>query len=314
MMFLSHARGPARTWLLRILFLFSAVALGIGAVAVIAAPAFAQVPSVASAFHSDRISIEVVGSGPDVVLIPGLASSREVWRPLADGLSASHRLHLVQIGGFAGEPGPADGDVWGPAVEEIARYIRHEGLERPAVIGHSLGGASGLRLAQDHPGLVGRVMVVDALPFFSAMYEPSTTAQSAAPFAERAYAQITGMDAAAFEAMQAETARMMSKTPTTQAQVLDWSLTSERHAIGQAMAELMTTDLRPGLARITVPVTVLYAWDAGMGLPVERADALYAGEYAGLSGVELIRVDGAFHFIMADQPELFEAEVARFLR
>lgn len=311
MMFLSHSRGPTRTWLLRLLLVASAFALVLGAVAAAAAPARAQTP--AGAFQSDRITVEVVGEGPDVVLIPGLASSREVWRPLAGELSATHRLHLVQIGGFAGQPGPAGGDVWSPAVSEIARYIDARGLERPAVIGHSLGGAAGLRLAQDHPDLVGKLMVVDALPFYSAMYGPTATAQSAAPFAEQAYAQVTGADAAAFAAMQQGVARSMSRTPATQAQILAWSLASDRHAIGQAMAELMTTDLRPGLAAIIAPVTVLYAWDEAMGLPVERVDALYAGEYATLPGVRLVRVDGALHFIMADQPQRFAAEVERFL-
>src|SRR5690606_3871918 len=143
MMCLSESRGPARAWLLRLLLVASAFALVLGAVAAAAAPARAQTPA---AFQSDRITIEVVGEGPDVVLIPGLASSREVWRPLAGQLSSTHRLHLVQIGGFAGQPGPAGGDVWGPAVSEIARYIAEQGLERPAVIGHSLGGATGLRL------------------------------------------------------------------------------------------------------------------------------------------------------------------------
>lgn len=313
MMFLYGPRGPARTRLLRAMAFASAAALIIGGATLLAAPVFAQTAAAAPAFSSDRISVEVVGEGPDVVLIPGLASSREVWRPLAEQLSATHRLHLVQIGGFAGEPGPAEGDVWAPAVQEIARYIREQGLERPAVIGHSLGGATGLRLAQDHPELIGRVMVVDALPFYSAMYGPSATAETAAPFAERAYAQVVGADDAAFAANQQGVARMMSKTPATQALVLEWSLTSDRHAIGRAMAELMTTDLRPGLAQITAPVTVLYAWDEAMGMPVARADALYAGEYASLPGVELVRIDGSLHFIMADQPERFAAEVERFL-
>ena len=32
----------------------------------------------------DRISVEVVGAGPDVVFIPGLASSRKTWRRTAE--------------------------------------------------------------------------------------------------------------------------------------------------------------------------------------------------------------------------------------
>ena len=42
---------------------------------------------------ASRLSVEVVGAGPDLILIPGLASSREVWRPLADRLSATCLLY-----------------------------------------------------------------------------------------------------------------------------------------------------------------------------------------------------------------------------
>ena len=117
----------------------------------------AQTPAVAAApFVSDRLSVQVVGQGPDVILIPGLASSREVWRATADRLKATHRVHLVQLAGFAGEAWThGDGAFVQPEVEELARYIREAGLNRPAVIGHSMGGLSGLLLAQQQPGLVG---------------------------------------------------------------------------------------------------------------------------------------------------------------
>jgi pimeloyl-[acyl-carrier protein] methyl ester esterase len=91
-------------------------------------------------FVSDRLSVEVSGSGPDVVLIPGLASSRDVWRPLANGLAAHHRVHLVQLAGFAGEPwAHGDEPFLQPVVEELARYIRQNELQPPALIGHSWG-------------------------------------------------------------------------------------------------------------------------------------------------------------------------------
>lgn len=87
------------------------------------APTPAPGPATAAAsFVSDRLSVEVMGDGPDVVLIPGLASSREVWRPLANRLAATHRVHLVQLAGFAGEPWRhGDGAFVAPAVEEIGR-------------------------------------------------------------------------------------------------------------------------------------------------------------------------------------------------
>ncbi|MBX4159128.1 hypothetical protein K4A07_18570, partial [Lactiplantibacillus plantarum] len=90
-------------------------------------PARAQsrTPAVAAApFVSDRLSVEVVGQGPDVILVPGLASSREVWRATADWLKAAHRVHLVQLAGFAGEAWTqGDGAFVQPEVQELARYI-----------------------------------------------------------------------------------------------------------------------------------------------------------------------------------------------
>ncbi|NEX94224.1 alpha/beta hydrolase [Caulobacter sp. 17J65-9] len=282
-----------------------------------AAPAFAApaapVPAAAS---QQRISVEVVGSGPDVVLIPGLATSREVWRPLAAELAKTHRLHLVQISGFAGQPAPAGSEpvVVAPAAEEIAAYIRSAGLKQPAVIGHSLGGAAGLMLAERHPELVGRLMVVDALPFYSAMFGPGATVEGAKPFADQAYAQVVGADAASFAAGQQRTAAGLVKDPATRAKVVEWSLASDRVTLASAVRELMTTDLRPDLVKVRAPVTVLYAWDEASGLPVAAVDGLFKGEWAGVKGVQMVRVDGSLHFIMADQPAKFAAEVERFLK
>lgn len=274
-------------------------------------------PAVAmtQAFTSERLSVEVVGQGPDVILIPGLASSREVWRPLATRLGATHRVHLVQLAGFAGEPWRhGDGAFVAPEVEALAAYIRQAGLDRPAVIGHSMGGLSGLLLAQSHPDLVGRLMTVDSLPFYSAMFGPSVTAEQAAPFAAQAVAAILSSDDAAFESQQVQTAASLARDPATRQAMVRWSLDSDRHALASAMKDVMTTDARPGLAAMTTPVTALYASDADGGAPAALAEAVWTREYAALPGVRLIRVDDARHFIMADQPARFDALVDDFLK
>ena len=80
-----------------------------------------------------------------------------------------------------------------------------------------------------------------------------------------------------------------------------------------AIRDVMTTDVRPGLAGMTTPVWAVYAADADGGTPAAMADAMWSGEYAALPGVTLIRVDDSRHFIMADQPERLAAIVDRFL-
>ncbi|MDY6925311.1 MAG: alpha/beta hydrolase [Pseudomonadota bacterium] len=311
MMFMSR-HGGGRT--LRAFALASAVALAAGGVALAARAEAAPVAAVQSAFASDRLSVEVVGSGPDVILIPGFASSREVWRAEAERLKATHRVHLVQLAGFAGEPWThGDGPFIAPMVGELARYIRETGLERPAVIGHSMGGLTGVLLAQGHADLVGKVMSVDSLPFFSALFGPTATAETARPFADQAAAGILAADEAGFASQQGQTAIGLARDPATREAMVAWSMASDRRAMATAIGEVMTTDARPGLATMTTPVWAVYASDADGGAPAAMADGLWGREYAALPGVKLVRVDGSRHFIMADQPARFAEIVDQFL-
>ena len=268
--------------------------------------AMAQEANAPAAFVSDRLSVEVVGSGPDVVLVPGFGSSREVWRAESERLKATHRVHLVQLAGFAGEPWVhGDGPFVQPMADELARYVRERRLARPTVVGHSMGGMTTVLLAQQHPELVGRVMSVDSLPFFSALFGPQVTAETARPFADQAAAGILAADEAGFRASQAQGAVGLARDPATRAAMVDWSMRSDRQAMATAIREVMTTDLRPGLAAMTTPVWAVYASDADGGAPAAMADAVWGREYAALPGVRLIRVDGSRHFIMADQPARF---------
>lgn len=311
MMLMSRPGGGRR--LLRVFAIAFTVALTAGSVASTVqaepSPAVAQ-----AAFVSDRLSVEVIGSGPDVILVPGLASSHEVWRALATRLSATHRVHLVQLAGFAGEPWSHGGGPFvAPEVAELARYIETAGLQRPAVIGHSMGGLSGLLLAQAYPERVGRLMIVDALPFFSALFGPTMTPDRARPFAAQAVAGILAADDAVFRAQQTQTAEGLSRDPATREAMVEWSMASDRHAFAAAMTDVMTTDARPGLAAMTTPVTALYAVDANGGPPPAMAQTLWEREYATLPGVRLIGVEDSRHFIMADQPVRFAGIVDQFL-
>jgi len=284
----------------------------LGAIAAIVA--LPQHEAYAQAFTPSRFSVEVRGQGPDVILIPGLGSSRDVWAGQVEAIAATHRVHLVQVAGFAGQPvGAPAGEVIAPLVEELARYMEANGLERPAIIGHSMGGFSGLMLARRHPESVGRVLIVDSLPFFSAMFGPHVTVANVEPQARMMRDQISALDDASFAAQQAGGVGRLVKTEARRAEVAAWSQASDRATFAQAMYEVMITDLRPELAQVRTPLTVLYAYDPAMG-PEAMIDGLYRGSYASAPSVNFVRVDGAYHFVMFDQPDAFQAAVADFLR
>src|SRR6185503_3257383 len=126
---------------------------------------FAAAPAAAQRFEPTRFSVEVIGRGPDVILIPGLTSGRGVWRATAAAVPG-YRYHLIQVAGFAGAPalGNRAGPVVAPLADEIARYIADRRLDRPAIVGHSMGGTIAMMIAARRPELAGRIMVVDMLP------------------------------------------------------------------------------------------------------------------------------------------------------
>jgi pimeloyl-ACP methyl ester carboxylesterase len=62
-----------------------------------------------------------------------------------------------------------------------------------------------------------------------------------------------------------------------------------------------------------MPVTILYPWDASTGIPQAACDKLHRENYALLPNKTFVRIDGSFHFIMLDQPDLFANQVDVFL-
>jgi pimeloyl-ACP methyl ester carboxylesterase len=274
------------------------------------APVRAEAPA-------DRISVTVTGQGPDVILIPGLASSAHVWDPTVASLSPHYRVHVVQVAGFALAPAGANaiGPVMTPTIEAIHSYIAAQHLKAPAVIGHSLGGLMATKLAIDHPADVGRLMIVDSLPFYGMMMGPQVTVAQAEPQAAAMRDRLlkgSQEDYAAFEPM---VMRKLVKTDGPAAQAATAAAAASDHrVVAQAMYDDFTTDLRPELAKINQPVTMLYPWDAATGLPQAAFDQLYTGAYAPLKQAKVQRIDGSFHFIMIDQPAAFETAVEAFLK
>lgn len=249
---------------------------------------------------------EVLGSGPDLVLVPGLGSHPAVWDGVKDSLAKDYRVHLVHVAGFAGRAPAGDPETLVERTKaEVIRYLDCQKIERAAYAGHSMGGFLGLMLAADHPDRIARVVVVDSLPFFPLIFNPAATVELAAGQAEAARAQIIAQDDATFAASQRMGVTSLVRNPAYQPQVVDWSIASDRASFAGAIHALMTTDLRPRLGAITAPVTVLAA--ANPFAPRSRVEPLYTAAYAGLPQAKLTVIEDSFHFIMFDQPAAFEA-------
>jgi pimeloyl-[acyl-carrier protein] methyl ester esterase len=264
----------------------------------------------------DRFSDEIVGKGPDLVLIPGLASSRITWKATAERLRGHYRLHLIQIAGFAGEPtrGNATGEVLVPTAEAIDAYLVEQKLTPATVIGHSLGGTTTLYLAEHHPDHLKKALMVDALPFFGGMQDPKATSDSVRPQAQKI------IDAAAASAGKPTTAaqlepqmRAMSKDAATVHMVSEWGAISDRNVVAHALYDDLTLDLRPGLPSIRTPIVLVYPDDVPLGMPAGMMEKIYPALYAPAPTVKTVLVANSLHFVMLDQPEAFNTALDAFL-
>jgi pimeloyl-[acyl-carrier protein] methyl ester esterase len=258
----------------------------------------------------DRFSDQIAGNGSDIVFIPGLASSRDTWKNEAARLADHYRVHLIQIAGFAGETSRANasGEVLVPTAEAIDAYLLERHLTPTTLIGHSLGGTIALYLVEKHPTDIKKAMLVDTLPFYATLMRgPTATVEMMKPAADGIRTNPAGsMSGPRYDQMLMSMATAQADRDTIKA----WGNASEPNVVGNAVADDLTLDLRPGLAKILIPLTLLFPDYAAAG----STDGMYRGAYAAETSIKFVAVTNSLHFIMLDQPKQFDAAVDEFLK
>ena len=282
------------------------------ALAYAAAPAAAAGTAAASAHPAFKV--EVTGKGAPVILIPGLASSGEVWNGTVAHYCGSRQCHVVTLAGFAGVPA-IDGPLL-PAVEQqLSDYIAANKFDRPIVIGHSLGGFLGMKLAADHPEQVGRLVIVDTLPALAAVQMPSMTEQQMKELAAGMRVRMESMDVEAYRAGQLKTLQTMITKQEDIDRALGWGKQSDRATVINAMTEMMGEDMRPQVSRIKAPTLVLGAWYAYKDFGTKPMfEQMYKSQYQQLPNVKVELADTSRHFIMYDDPAWMYDRIDNFLK
>lgn len=263
-----------------------------------------------------RFSVTVTGSGPDVILIPGLGGSRDVWDATVARYKDTHRLHVLNISGFAGEPTAANGsgDAIAPSVAALHAYITDKKLTSPTVVGHSMGGLMALMLARSYPDAAGKLVIVDALPFVSVIFNPAATPDIMKPTATAIRDSMIKAPADAFAAQQNADAGRLTVSQAHQKIVADWTIASDRRVFANAFYEDMLIDLRPNLQDIRTPTVVIFPYDESAGQTAAANEAFYGMQYSGMTKAQFSGVGGSRHFIMLDQPAAFHAAMDKALK
>ncbi|MBS0273620.1 MAG: alpha/beta hydrolase [Proteobacteria bacterium] len=260
----------------------------------------------------DRFSDEILGNGPDIVFIPGLASSRETWGKEADRLKDRYRLHLIQVAGFAGEPARANasGPVLIPTAEAIDAYLVEQHLTPATVIGHSLGGTIVLYLAEHRGADLKKAMMVDTLPFYATlMAGPSATVEGMTPMADAIRSGKSQMT----DQQRSQMMASMAAAQSDKDMIAGWSKVSDKPALSNALADDLTLDMRPELGAISTPLTLVVPDYAPLGVPDGANLARYKQDYAAVKSMTFVPVTDSLHFVMLDQPAQMDAALDRFL-
>jgi len=268
-----------------------------------------------AAICQPAFEVKVTGHGQPMILIPGLSSSGETWDTTVAHYQDRFECHVLTLAGFAGVP-----RIPAPMLEHVrdavADYIRERHLAKPVIVGHSLGGFLALAIGSKYPDLAGKLVIVDSYPFLSAVYDPKITAEQAAANADAARQYMGGQSQDMYEryVKSGVATRLMVTSDANFDRITAWGLASDRTAVADAMAELMSTDLRQAISAIHSPTLVLGSW-IGFKQYTDHDKTLanLKEQYARLPGAEIRLNDTARHFIMWDDPQWMFAQMDPFL-
>jgi pimeloyl-ACP methyl ester carboxylesterase len=248
----------------------------------------------AANFQPVAFTVAVKGTGRPVILIPGLGCPGAVWDDTVDHLGDAYETHVLTLAGFAGNPA-IDEPLSAAVRRDLTRYIRSRQLRDPIIFGHSMGGFIAYWIASYHPELVGPVIVLDAGPALSGDLDDAKALRSRWKNAS---------DAEFHNGMRAAFSQMTS-VPRKMAPVIQQVIRSDRTAIGNAIYEMVTTNLTDRVKHITSPVLVI----AADGHYKTRIRA----QIATIPDHQMIVLRRAHHFVMYDDPRGYYRAIDKFL-
>lgn len=112
---------------------------------------------------SVELAYDVAGAGPPLVLLHGLGAGISTWAGVRERLSREHTTYAFDLRGHGQSDWPGEYS-YALMEADVAAALEALGLEQVVLVGHSMGGNVGLRLALGRPDLVARLVIEDVIP------------------------------------------------------------------------------------------------------------------------------------------------------
>lgn len=257
---------------------------------------------------AQSFSVQRTGNGKQaVILIPGFACSGEVWHKTVNTLRGDYTCYVLTMPGFAGvapEANPSF-DNW---AKQIVDFIRSENIEKPILIGHSMGGGLALKIASTHTNLAKSIVVIDALPCLAAIYNPLFQAKK---ISDEEFAKIgdglLGMSEEQFSKQAYISAVSLTTDSLRYDDLVKWSLSSDRRTYAKMYYDYSNVDLRPAIKNISVPALVL------LEHPFKKITPMIEQQFGNLPNLRIEYANKGLHFIMFDDWEWYIQHIMDFL-
>ncbi|HEY1749016.1 MAG TPA: alpha/beta fold hydrolase [Xanthobacteraceae bacterium] len=111
-----------------------------------------------------KANVKVQGTGPPILLIHGFAAAIDWWDAIAAVLAADHRLIMIDLIGHGGTGAPLSDYSIERQAAIAGKVLDNLGVDRVAVIGHSMGGDVATALTQHRPDRIDHLILIDSPP------------------------------------------------------------------------------------------------------------------------------------------------------
>ena len=236
------------------------------------------------------------GGEPPVLLVHGWGTDRQLLQPLFAYLQRSHRVVSVDLRGHGESDAPEQAYTVQGYADDVAFLAAELGLEKPVVIGHSMGGLIALDVAARYGDRISAAVILEAM-----VAAPESRVAGLGPVlagvrTEGYRAVLTGLmnylTGPHFDA--AERARLV-RTVTS----------CPQHVLVSAMEDMLAFDSAAAAARVTCPL--LYLGTSTTYADLDRLRQLCPQLVTG-------QLVGCGHYFPLEVPEQLNAMVGRFLQ
>lgn len=250
--------------------------------------------------------------GTPLILLHGLRAYAQTWESLASALGDDFCCYaLDQRGRGLSDWAESSSYHTQSYVHDLEDLVAHLGLQRFALVGHSLGGANALEYARQHPGRLLALVIEDIGPGSSSIGEGAERIrremrQTPLLFADWDAARafwLKSRPGLSEQGLRSRLAHSMQET----AQGIVWR--HDQQGIAEARLSIEPVDLWPAVRALDCPTLFVRGGNSDF-LPPATLAAMQEHN----SNIRTLEIADASHYVHDDQSDAFNRSVAGYLR